>query len=176
MRTFLLSATAVCALTGIAAAQSLGDVAKQEEARRKAVASAGKVYTSDSLRPEPSAAAPAVPAAAAATSAPAAPDKREASQDPKKDEANWKQRIAAERTALSRAQLFAESLQSRINALTNDFSARDDPFQRNQIGQDRQKAIAELDRVHKEIADHTKAITDIQEDARKAGVPAGWVR
>jgi len=177
MRTLLLSATAVVALTGIAAAQSLGDVAKQEEARRKAVASAGKVYTSDSLRPEPS---PAAPAAAAATSTASAPDKpadkREASQDAKKDEAYWKQRIAAERTALSRAQLFAESLQSRINALTNDFSARDDPFQRNQIGQDRQKAIAELDRVHKEIADHTKAITDIQEEARKAGVPAGWVR
>jgi hypothetical protein len=179
MRTFLLSATAVFALTGVAAAQSLGDVAKQEEARRKAVPSAGKVYTNDSLRPEPSAAAPAVPAAAA-TPAAATPDKpadkREASQDPKKDEAAWKQRIAAERTALSRAQLFAESLQSRINALTNDFSGRDDPFQRNQIGQDRQKAIAELDRVHKEIADHTKTITDIQEEARKAGVPAGWVR
>jgi hypothetical protein len=177
MRTFFLSATAVFALTGVAAAQSLGDVAKQEAARRKAVATAGKVYTNDSLRPEPSAAAPAVPAAAPAASTPDKPaDKREASQDQKKDEAYWKQRIAAERTALSRAQLFAESLQSRINALTNDFSARDDPFQRNQIGQDRQKAMAELDRVRKEIADHTKAITDIQEEARKAGVPAGWVR
>jgi hypothetical protein len=30
--------------------------------------------------------------------------------------------------------------------------------------------------VRKEIADHIKAVADIQEDARKAGVPAGWVR
>ena len=28
----------------------------------------------------------------------------------------------------------------------------------------------------KEVATHTKAIADIQEEARKAGVPAGWVR
>jgi len=172
MRSVLFSAAAVWVLTGTAAAQSLGDVARQEEARRKAVVSAGKVYTNDSLRAEPPGTAPAAPAA----TTPDKPEKRDTSQEPKKDEAYWKQRIAAERTALSRAQLFAESLQSRINALTNDFSARDDPFQRNQIGQDRQKSIAELDRVRKEIADHTKAITDIQEEARKAGVPAGWVR
>jgi hypothetical protein len=176
MRSLLLSAAAVVVLTGSAAAQSLGDVARQEEARRKAVTSAGKVYTNDSLRTEPPVTAPAPATGTPAATAPNASEKREASQEPKKDEAYWKQRIAAERTALSRAQLFAESLQSRINALTNDFSARDDPFQRNQIGQDRQKSLAELDRVRKEIADHTKAITDIQEEARKAGVPAGWVR
>jgi hypothetical protein len=67
-------------------------------------------------------------------------------------------------------------LQSRINALTTDFSARSDPAQRAQIGNDRQKALTELDRVKKEIAANTKAIADIQEEARKAGVPAGWVR
>lgn len=176
MRSLLLSAAAVVVLTGSAAAQSLGDVARQEEARRKALTSAGKVYTNDSLRAEPPVTAPAPATATPAATAPNASEKREGSQEPKKDEPYWKQRIVAERTALSRAQLFAESLQSRINALTNDFSARDDPFQRNQIGQDRQKSLAELDRVRKEIADHTKAITDIQEEARKAGVPAGWVR
>jgi hypothetical protein len=42
--------------------QSLGDVARQEEQRRKAVQSSGKVYTNDNLRPEPPpSAAPALP-------------------------------------------------------------------------------------------------------------------
>ena len=41
---------------------------------------------------------------------------------------------------------------------------------------DRQKALAELDRVQKEIQADTKAIADIQEEARKAAVPPGWVR
>jgi len=166
------------ALSG-AAAQSLGEVAKREEARRKAVKTPGKVYTDDSLHHEPAPAIPPAPAAAAG-----APDKTvaadkpadKAGDEPKKNETYWKQRVAAERDALSRAQIFAESLQSRINALTNDFSARDDPFQRSQIAADRQKSLAELERVRKEIETHTKAIGDIQEEARKAGVPAGWVR
>jgi DNA repair exonuclease SbcCD ATPase subunit len=96
--------------------------------------------------------------------------------DEKKTEAYWKQRLQAERDALSRAQIFAEALQSRINALTTDFAARSDPAQRDVIASDRQKALAELDRVKKEIQGHQKAITDIQEEARRAGVPAGWVR
>jgi hypothetical protein len=159
-------------------AQSLGDVARQEEARRKAVTSAGKVYTNDSLRADGSqpAAAPA-PAPATDKNAPPAPAQpTPAAQDEKKDEKYWRGRVAKERDALNRSQTFAEALQSRINALTADFAARDDPFQRNQVSVDRQKALAELDRVRKEIVDHTKAVADIQEEARKAGVPAGWVR
>ena len=38
---------------------------------------------------------------------------------------------------------------------------------------DRQKALAELDRVKLEIQQHTKAISGIQEEARKSGVPPG---
>ena len=180
MRPLLVFVLAGSILTGNAAAQSLGAVARQEEARRKAVKSEGKVYTGDNLRPEaPPASAPATASPAAGDPekpAPPAPAKTSAADDSKKDEKYWKQRISTERDALSRAELFAESLQSRINALTADFAARDDPYQRNQIGGDRQKALTELDRVRKEITDHTKAISDIQEEARKAGVPAGWVR
>jgi hypothetical protein len=72
--------------------------------------------------------------------------------------------------------MFAEALQSRINALSTDFVNRDDPVQRDLIAAERQKALIELDRVRRELQDQQKAIAAIQEDARKAGVPAGWVR
>jgi hypothetical protein len=182
MRTLLVILLAGGTLSGVATAQSLGEVARQEEARRKAVKSSGKVYTNDSLRPEP---APALPPPAATAAAPASPDNPTQAgavedakdvQDPKKTENYWKQRLAAERDALSRAQIFAESLQSRINALTADFTARDDPAQRSQIGVDRQRALAELDRVRKEIDDYTKGISDIQEEGRKAGAISAWLR
>ena len=88
----------------------------------------------------------------------------------------WRKRIATARDALSRAQVFAEALQSRINALTTDFANRDDPAQRNAIAAERQKALGELDRVKQEIVDYQKAISAIQDEARRAGVPAGWVR
>jgi hypothetical protein len=180
-------------LAGSASAQSLGELARQEEARRKAIKSSGKVYTNDSVRSDP-AAPPSGGAAAAApaSSAPAPPpspsgtqpaagekDKESAkpsAADPKKAEASWRQRVQAERDALQRAQTFADALQSRINGLSTDFAARDDPAQRSVIATDRQKALAELDRVKQEIQQHTKALAAIQEEARKAGIPAGWVR
>ena len=164
--------------TAAASAQSLGDIAKQEEARRKTVKAPGKVYTNDSLHaepapssPPPSAATPAQPEAAApAAESPAA------TQEPRKDEAYWKKRVADAREALARSQTFADALQTRINALTTDFTNQADPVRRSQIGNDRQKALDELDRVKKEIEASTKAIASIQEEARRAGVPAGWVR
>jgi len=170
----------------VTSAQTLGDVAKREDARRKQVKTPAKVYTNEDLRGDAGAPAPAPAgqttapnsAQAAPPSADAQPKDAEkaAADDPKKTEAYWKDRLAKARADLDRAKTFADALQSRINALTTDFAARSDPAQRAQIGNDRQKALAELDRVKKEIAANTKAIADIQEEARKAGVPAGWVR
>ena len=79
-------------------------------------------------------------------------------------------------TRSSGPQMFAEALQSRINGLTTDFTSRDDPAQRAAVANDREKALAELDRVKNDIVQQTKAIADIQDEARKAGVPPGWVR
>jgi hypothetical protein len=77
---------------------------------------------------------------------------------------------------MSRAQIFAEALQSRINVLSADFVNVDDPAKREVVAAERQKALAELDRVKAEIQKHQKQIVAIQEEARRAGVPAGWVR
>ena len=92
------------------------------------------------------------------------------------DEKYWKNRMSLTRQALDRSRTFAEALQSRVNALTNDVASRDDPFQRAVLVQDRDKAIAEIDRVTQEIEALTKEIGTIEDDARKAGVPAGWLR
>ena len=44
------------------------------------------------------------------------------------------------------------------------------------ISADRQKALAELDRTQKAVAADTKAIAALDEEARRAGVPPGWLR
>ena len=162
-------------------AQSLGDVARQEEARRKSISEPAKVYTNDHVKPAPHPASDPVPAAAStAATDPKAGEAAKASPAPEasamKDEAYWKKRLSDERDALSRAELFGEALQSRINGLTADFTARDDPAQRGVIAKDRTKALNELERVRKDIEDHHKAIAAIQEEGRKAGAPAGWLR
>lgn len=175
-------------ITTLASAQTLGDIARKEEARRKDVKKPAKVYTNGDLRGDVGSAAPASPAPspqAGATGSQQLPPSPSGEQkapqassadDSKKTESYWKERLTKARDDLQRAQTFAEALQSRINALTTDFTNRADPAQRSVIERDRQKALAELDRVKKEIEANTKAITDIQEEGRKAGVPAGWLR
>jgi hypothetical protein len=185
---------ALLAIAADAAAQSLGDVAKQEEARRKEVKPSGKVYTNDNIRSEPAPSTAAGSGAAAGsasadkssttanktaddkTAADKTGDKTTADKGDVKDEKYWTKRMADARSALERSQSFAQALQTRINSLTTDFTNRDDPAQRAQIGADRDKALAQLEQLKKEIADNTKAIAAFLEYARKAGVPAGWVR
>ena len=77
---------------------------------------------------------------------------------------------------LARDEDYADAMQTRINVLTTDFANRDDPAQRAVIGQNRQKSIAELARLTKSVQDTKKAIADLFEEARRAGVPPGWMR
>jgi hypothetical protein len=115
---------------------------------------------------------------AADTTDKAAPAKQ-VSADPaerKKEEAEWRERIKNEREALDRAKSYADALQIKINSLNTDFVNRDDPVQRAAIAAERDKSLAEMDRLKKEITEHTKKIATIQQDARQAGAPPGWVR
>ena len=183
MRLIALFTALLVATPALLSAQGLATIAKKEEERRKGVKTNGKVYTNDNLKTDITASAPP---AAATNASPAAPSTQvpsvnlpggEAAPDGEvKDEAYWRSRITAARSALERSRIFGEALQSRINALTTDIVNRADPAQRAQLELERQRALAELDRVKHEIADHTKAITDIEEEARKAGVPPGWLR
>src|SRR4051812_35517378 len=105
----------------MASAQSLGDVAKQETERRKSVKAAGKVYTNDNVRPDPTSPAAAAPSqstdAAPAPSADPAPSAA-TKPDETKTEAYWKKKFTIARDSLSRSQTFAEALQTRVNALS----------------------------------------------------------
>ena len=158
---------------------TLGEAARKEEERRKKVAAPAKVYTNKDLPKGAVAppASPATPAAPAAGQKPAADTQKPAeSKEEEKGEAWWRKRIAAVRTDLQRNEMAAEAFQSRVNALTTDFAARDDPYQRAQISIERQKTLNELERVKEEIARLRKVVADIEEEARVAGVPPGWLR
>lgn len=175
----------------VALAQSppLAEVARKEAERRKNIKESGKVITTKDLPESARRPAEAPPsggttvAQGAGTSA--APGEAKpaggaaaapAPASPAGDEAFWRGRMKQAQDGLSRAETFAEALQSRINGLTTDFVNRDDPYQRAKVGEDRQKAIDELERVKNEVLSFRKQLEDIQEEARKAGVPPGWLR
>ena len=183
MRCCRFLALVVIALWAMPAeAQSLADIARKEQARRKQVQKAARVITNKDLRAVPPSAAPPPPAAAPAEApqaqpapeAPEAPVDEDAQRE--KDEEAWRSRMADARLALERSQMYADALQSKINALWADFTARDNPVERAQIEIERNKAIAELARVKGEVEAQTKAIADLEEEARRAGIPPGWIR
>ena len=172
----------------------LAEVARQEAERRKGVKSTQKVITTKDL-PESAKRPPSAPAdSTSASNAGAHPSGAHPPGDPaaaaapsqaptpapaagaKGTEEQWRGRIAQARENVRRNEAFAEALQSRINGLTTDFVNRDNPVQKRQIGEDRQKALAELERVRADIETGKKQIADIEEEARKAGVPPGWLR
>ncbi len=190
MKRFIaITAVILVGFAALASAQTspskpLADVTKDEEARRQGVRKPARVYTNGSLVSDISRGVPLPPS-------PLTPDAKPANATPgnttpgapanatpgvAKDQAYWSGRIAAARTAVERTQILADSLQSRINALTTDFVNRDDPAQRAKIEGDRRAALAELERTKKQLEDQQKAITTIEDEARRAGVPVGWLR
>ena len=173
----LVVALNVVALTSIASAQSLGDVARREEQRRKAIKKPAKVYTNKDLAGSdiaPPTAAPSSGAFSSGQSAsesaqPAGGDSSQSatsegapsedataqagaqtSDDAPATKDDWQKRLQDARSSLERSQMFAEALQTRINSLTTDFVARDDPAQRSAIESERRKALAQLDKVKRE--------------------------
>jgi hypothetical protein len=199
----LLMAAWAASATGLASAQGLGDVARAEQERRKAVSKAGKVYTNESLKPEPLPSPPpaslvagslgtlaqgAAPSTTGASGAAGAASPSSAvsgpggaasggtASDVPATESGWRTRAAELRGNVVRQKVLADALQSRINAALLDFVNRDDPAQRAVIESDRNRALAELDRVKLDLKAGEKAVADFEEQARRLSVPPGWLR
>jgi hypothetical protein len=171
----------VLAFEAGASAQSLADVAKAEEARRKTVKTGAKVYTNEDLGGAPAtSAAPSQPVAASSGAAKpgdtAAKPEEPKPVDPTKTEKYWKDRAATIQQSLSRNKLLLDALQSQVNSLTAEVLNTDDPGQRGLLEARLHRAAAELERVRQDTEKQTKAAADLQEEARKSGAPAGWIR
>jgi hypothetical protein len=181
-------------------AQSLADAAKKEGERRQTTKSSTKVYTNGDLKPvgdRDPVAAPA-DASSSADKKPAdaktdakadsakgdgkasdkstAKDAKASGDGEEKNQEYWGGKMRALNEQLERDRMYAEAIQTRINSLTADFSAKDDPAQRAMIADDREKAVSELSRLRKQIEEDKDAIGNLEEEARHASVPPGWLR
>lgn len=174
----------------------LVDAARRERARRAAIPpdQQARVYTNDDLRDSggltigalPSstalAAEPAGPAASGPGGGPeAAPD--EGGLDDAEPEATaargedyWRARIAAARDAQARAALMAAALQNRADGLWAQFTAIDDPVRRGTVERQRLEALGALEETRAERDRLDGEIREIEDEARRSGVPPGWLR
>lgn len=156
---------------------SLADAANREAVRRQLTPKSTRSLTNEDVERLPRRPLPTPPELSEPAVTPAAPVAPKAPEPEEvRDETWWRERMTAARQALERDQLLAESLQSRVNALTAEWSARDDPAQRQQLYEQRIRVLAELDRMKAQLLADTQAIADIEEDARRQNIPPGWIR
>lgn len=189
-RVIAITVTLAVACPAVAFAQvsstvPLAEVVRKEEERRKTAKKATRVITNSNLGANevnlPPKAMPSFAGSSNTTpsnTSPTIPGGQAPPADPaaKKDQSFWQGRIAAAREDLNRTNMFADSIQTKINSLRTDFVNRDNRVEREKIQQDLNTALAELERLKKEIDQKQKAITAIEDEARRAGVPAGWLR
>lgn len=191
-----LVATALLLAAEASGQTPLVDAARRERARRAAIPADQKarVYTNEDLRNSggltigvlPSSAAsgsdPAGPASPRTGGSPEAvpvegePDAGESGATAVRDEGYWRTRIAAARDAQARAALMAAALQNRADGLWAQFTAIDDPVRRGAVERQRLEALGALEETRAERDRLEQDIRDIEEEARRADVPPGWLR
>ena len=177
MSTLWQSPVLILALAAWLAAppRTLGEAAEREALRRKAMPKAHTVLTNVGQPLE-------VPLGAVTPPNPATTDPGKAGEDPskkdepKKDETWWRKRITDAREALVKQEALVETLQTRINGLQRDFLQVSGGPKVDQIRMELNSSIAEQEVAKRQVETYRRAITDIQEEARRSNVPPGWIR
>lgn len=186
MRMHLIAVVVGCSVLAgaVPASAQLAAAAQKADENRKTAKKGTKTYTNADAGNVPAASTGAsggaTPPATGATGATGAAGATGATGEQAaaggKDEAFYQGRIKELRAQLDRDRVLASAVQTQINSLTADFVNRDDPAQRSIIEQDRNRAMAELARLQKQVEADQKAITDFEDEARRANVPPGWLR
>lgn len=114
---------------------------------------------------------PGTPAAASARPVPASGD-----ATPQKDETWWGARVQQLTEAIARTDTALESISVELAGLERDIAARDDPAQRSQLVTRRAALLDERQKRQRERRAQDASLEALLEEARKAGVPPGWLR
>lgn len=171
--------TAAClALPGSLLAQGLGDAAKKEKERRSETSKKepGKTYTQEDVYDLPPIAndgdtgAPTTSADVSPVSSFSAPVTRSRSRG--SDETLWRGRVTAARQRVTKARATEKKLAGMH--LVPGYEYRDNR------GRVLVRSVEELQamasRAKAEVASAEKALADLLESGRRAGVPPGWLR
>jgi chromosome segregation ATPase len=156
--------------------QSLGDAARKNREQQKNAPQASKTYTNEDISAIHSTGISTVgqsttPAAPAAPNAPGTP----ATPDRKKMEADWRKKFGDARQRLTLAQKDLDIMQRELAVLQVQFYP--DPNQAMQQQHDRSDINEKLQKIEDkkaEVAKLEQAITDLQDELRRAGGDPSW--
>ncbi len=160
---------------------SLGELALREAVRRSVTPAPTRVLTDADLGPVPERSVPAVTQAMPAVPPPVVIAGETVSavksgENVAKNETWWRARMVKARADLERDRLIVAALETRVNGLTRDVASRAAPGQRAALVAEGERTLAELERMRKQVTEGVTAISDIEDEARREGVPPGWLR
>lgn len=173
------------------AAQSLGEVARQEEARRKQI-TPGKKYTNENLPAVPTSSAPDVrPPGGGGMSSPVAADsaatakssRRESSPAPadgaatpkareKRDETYWRNRAGELRGVIEKVRQDITKVEARVKQLDHLQGTSRSPA----TARERDVAGGALDKLRQDLDLYMEEFKRFEEKARSAKVPPEWIQ
>jgi chromosome segregation ATPase len=101
----------------------------------------------------------------------------QAEEDKGNDEKYWKDRYTDVAEDLKQAEDKLQNLQEEMNGLRIAYYAEQDGVAgRPKINSEIEKQFDEIEAAKKQVEDSKQALENLEEEARKAGVPPGWVR
>lgn len=182
---FVLAAILLSGAFSNAHAQSLADAAKRAaDAHEKNKQTPSKIYTNKDLTTsERDRIAAEIRDAATRTDASAAVSAPAPTSAPTPmaivtltTEPQWKARRAELQGALDRDQIFVVAMQSRIDALNVSLANVVYRLEQVQLERQKEEALTELSRLKAAASGDALAIRTFEEEARRADVPAAWLR
>lgn len=164
-------------------AQSLADVARKTEQERAAAKTPTKLYTNKDLTEARSSTTPGGADASAqqtfaqtvSADTSAAVEVKSSLRDATRDETYWKDRMRKLQAQLSDDQTFGKAAAGRIDALTASLD-RVGGARRSAIESERLRATTELSQLTAAVKNDLRAIADLEEEGRRAGIPPSWLR
>lgn len=198
-RMFLISISVIMLSGATLLSQSLADVARKEEERRKSAGTSGRVYTDRDLPSVPAGEATATPAAAGrdSTSSASSPattggkegEPKERTADApaeskktvpvaprvKRDEEHWRERAQLIRSRLDRLRADTTAIEGRIAELNAKLAGASAPRAQT-INTEIRQATEDLSLFQNDIPLIEQEWAIFEGRARDAKVPADWVR
>ncbi len=151
----------------------LVELSKKEKQRRKKE-KAVKVITNEDLGKAPS---PSVSISGARYSPSPEEGIGKAVKSPRKKDRKWwvsrKKKLEEKIASLKRK---IEELQKKVNTLTTGFLIEQRPIAHQRLKDELEKTKGALERAKKDLEKARKELDKLYEEARKAGIPPGWLR
>jgi hypothetical protein len=154
----------------------LAEAARKAREQRKEAPKAAKVFTNDNI--------PTTGGISAVGSAPEAPPsgkeaarqgKAGANAAPANDEKSWRARFASLRHKLDQDQAELSIMQRELGVLNVQFYGDPNKQMQQQLSRaDIDKKTADIEAKKKQVADDQQAISDAEDDLRRAGGDPGW--